>query len=46
MTNENGRSSTPPPGEDEPVTKYARLDLANGRNLHASYLFILIGSVL
>jgi len=29
MTNENGRSSTPPPGEEEPALKYPRLDYMN-----------------
>nr|CAG4648826.1 EOG090X0BIL [Polyphemus pediculus] len=33
MTNENGRSSTPPPGEDEPALKYPRLDYINEMGL-------------
>ncbi|EFX90167.1 hypothetical protein DAPPUDRAFT_300177 [Daphnia pulex] len=36
MTNENGRNSTPPPGvdgEEEPVLKYPRLDLASDGGL-------------
>jgi len=33
MTNENGRSSTPPPGEEEPALKYPRLDYMNDMGL-------------